>query len=197
MSSKPVVADRVEIAQETIDRARKGDERAWTVLVNTLGPTIRGFARAKGVPDPDDLTQEVFVAVAKSFATFEGEPEAFRSWVFAIAYRRIVDRWRRKDRDPAPLTADLADSGAPTPEAAAVLDSTARDALDATEVLTAIERDVVLLRVLTGMETKEVARVVGKRPGNIRVIQSRALKKLRTELERRGYGTESDPRAGR
>jgi len=52
------------------------------------------------------------------------------------------------------------------------------------------ERDVVLMRVLGGLDTEDVARAVGKRAGNVRVIQSRAMGKLRAELIRRGYGTE-------
>ena len=63
-------------------------------------------------------------------------------------------------------------------------------AVAALDALNELERDVVLMRVLGGLDTEEVARAVGKRPGNVRVIQSRALGKLRAELVRRGYGAD-------
>ncbi len=61
-------------------------------------------------------------------------------------------------------------------------------ASEALNVLTGVERDVVLLRVIAGLDTSEVAAAVGKSEGNVRVIQHRAMERVRTELTRRGYG---------
>ena len=82
--------------------------------------------------------------------------------------------------------------GARSPEDQVVGGVIASEALRALEVLTPVERDVVLLRVVAGLETDEVASAVGKRRGNVRVIQTRALAKLREELVRRGYGSHPD-----
>jgi DNA-directed RNA polymerase specialized sigma24 family protein len=66
----------------------------------------------------------------------------------------------------------------------------ASEAVAAMDVLSEIERDVVLLRVIADLDTEDVAKAVGKRAGNVRVIQSRALAKVRAELETRGYAME-------
>lgn len=186
------------IDDRLVERAREGNQKAWADLVRELGPVVRGLARAKGVPDPDDLTQDVFVAVATRIAEFEGDASDFRSWLFSIAYRKIVDRWRKHGREPttAVLPSQMADRSHRGPEDVAVTAAVAVDALAALDTLNDTERDVVLLRILAGLGTAEVAAVVGKRRGNVRVIQSRALQKLRSTLKRRGYGGADDVELG-
>jgi RNA polymerase sigma-70 factor (ECF subfamily) len=77
------------------------------------------------------------------------------------------------------------------PEQVVVMGEMASEAVAALDVLSEIERDVVLLRVIAGLDTAEVAEAVGKGAGNVRVIQSRALTKVRAEMEVRGYMTEA------
>ena len=72
-------------------------------------------------------------------------------------------------------------------------EATALDALDADEVrrrlverLPADQADVVLLRVVGGLDVRRVAGVLGKRPGTVRVLQHRALRRLAKAFEARG-----------
>jgi RNA polymerase sigma-70 factor (ECF subfamily) len=158
------------------------------VIVRELGPLVQGFARARGVRDPEDLMQDVFVGVARGLATFSGEWKAFRAWVLTIAYRPIIDHRRRASRSPVPSASpEEASSAEPTPEDLVTTRAEVGKALAALDVLSDTERDVVLLRIIAGLDTDAVARAVGKRPGNVRVIQSRALQRIRAELHRRGY----------
>lgn len=154
-----------------------------------LGPVLRGFARARGAADPDDATQEVFVAAATRIGEFAGDARSFRSWLFSIAYRQVVNQFRRTSRDGGSLPASLIDP-ALHPDEAVVEEETRSEALAAMDVLTPQERDVVLMRVLAELDTPEVAAALGTTTGNVRVIQSRAMAKLRAELARRGYGEE-------
>jgi RNA polymerase sigma factor (sigma-70 family) len=177
------------LESDLLDRARRGDAVVWEGIVTQFGPVIRGYARARGVRDPDDLTQDVFVAAASRFEGFRGDWEDFRSWLFAIAYRQVVNRYRRSKFATDPLPPSLP-SGAVSVEDEVIERIRGESAVDALQVLNDLERDVVLLRVLGGLDTEEVAQAVGKRPGNVRVIQSRAMGKLRAELIRRGYGAD-------
>jgi RNA polymerase sigma-70 factor, ECF subfamily len=170
-----------------LEGARAGDEAAWSGIVTEIGPTIRGYARARGVRDAEDLTQDVFMAAAARIGDFEGDERAFRSWLFGIAYRQIVNRYRASARQTAPLPATLPDTNG-SPEDQVVGAFEASEAVAALDVLGEVERDVVLMRVVGGLDTADVAAAVGKHPGNVRVIQSRAMDKLREELKRRGYG---------
>jgi DNA-directed RNA polymerase specialized sigma24 family protein len=73
----------------------------WVVI----GPGLLGYARGKGAPDPEDVMQDVLVAAASRIGGFVGGMRAFRSWVFAIAYRQIADR----DRAPRRTEVELRD----------------------------------------------------------------------------------------
>ena len=53
-----------------------------------------------GVPDPEDVTAEVFLRVVQDVGKFDGDEANFRSWVFVIAHHRMVDDRRRRIRHP-------------------------------------------------------------------------------------------------
>lgn len=171
---------------ELVERARHGDVDAWSQIVRTLGPRVQGYARGKGISDAEDVVQDVFMAAAERIGDFDGDWRSFRSWIFSIAYRQIVNRYRAPGREDTDLPPALADP-ASTPDDQVVARETVSEAVAALETLTGVERDVVLLRVVAGLDTEEVAAAVSKRPGNVRVIQSRALRKVRAELIGRGY----------
>lgn len=173
-----------------VARARDGDGDAWSEIVRELGPRVQGYARGKGIVDAEDVVQDVFTAAARGIGDFDGEWRAFRSWIFSIAYRQIVNRYRNPSRNIGELPPYLIDEYYLAPDEALVMRETASDAVAALDVLNDVERDVVLLRVIADLDTAEVAKAVGKRTGNVRVIQSRALDKVRAELVRRGYGSE-------
>ena len=74
-------------------------ERLW----RSLAPAVAGYLRVQGAAEPDDLTSEVFLGVFRSLASFSGTEEQFRSWVFTIAHRHLVDDRRRAARRPPPV----------------------------------------------------------------------------------------------
>ena len=74
------------------------------VYADLAGP-VRGYVRARGAVEPDDVVGEVFVQVARNLAGFEGEYSSFRSWVFVIAHHRLIDERRRRSRHPEEPTA--------------------------------------------------------------------------------------------
>ena len=172
---------------DLVERARGGDGEAWSRIVRELGPRVQGYARGKGVVDAEDVVQDVFIAAARRIGEFDGDWRAFRSWIFSIAYRQIVNRYRSPSRHDEELPRAVVDEEQMGPEQLVVMGEMASEAVAALDVLSEIERDVVLLRVIAGLDTAEVAEAVGKGAGNVRVIQSRALTKVRAEMEVRGY----------
>lgn len=172
--------------KELAAAARDGDDDAWEHIVREFGPTIRGLARAKGVHDPDDLTQDVFTAMARSISRFQGDDAAFRTWTYSIAYRQIVNRWRARDREFVGLPDRLA-TNEPGPEAQAMRASTAEACIEALDVLADNERDVVILSVIADLPTSDIALILDTTQGNIRVLKSRGLRRLRSNLTQNGY----------
>lgn len=169
--------------------AQEGNEAAWSTIYRELAPTVLGYLRANGAPEPEDTLSEVFLQVARDLLAFEGDERRFRAWVFTIAHHRMIDAQRRAARRPTEPVADP-----PEPETVPMEDAgeqaLARIGAERVhrvlEALSPDQRAVLLLRVLGDLTVDEVARVVGKRPGAVKALQRRGLAAARRELARRG-----------
>lgn len=150
-----------------------------------------GYARSQSAPDPEDLVGEVFLEVVRSLPRFEGdEEERFRGWVFTIARRRLIDARRRSGRRPADLTApaELAERAGGYEDAA--LERLSLD--DVQQLLSWLsedQREVMVLRLVAGLRTNEIAEVTGRHPEAVKGLAKRALARLREVL---GAGRSAD-----
>src|SRR5262245_47987093 len=83
---------------EILAAAQQGAPWAFERIFTVLSPIVHGYLRMQGAHEPEDLTSEVFVAVLRNLDTFRGDEGGFRSWVFTIAHRRLIDERRRAVR---------------------------------------------------------------------------------------------------
>jgi RNA polymerase sigma-70 factor (ECF subfamily) len=173
---------------EILAAARAGDRAALDALYRGLAPAVLGYLRAQGGRDPEDLTSETFVGMVRGLPAFEGDERAFRSWVFSIAHRRLVDQRRRLARRPEepvdPSEMPEATGGDAQDEAVARLG--ARWALESVARLTPEQRDVLLLRVLADVSVRDVARILGKSIGAVKSLQRRGLLALARQIDAEG-----------
>ncbi len=161
--------------------AQTGAGWARARFYEDLAPAVAGYARAQGVPDPADLTSDVFVAVLTSLPTFSGDEAQFRSWVFKIAYRRVMDQWRAHAR--ARVSPSATASIAPAAEDVA-LGRLGRERVEALlDELTPDQRSVLALRVIADLSLEQVADLLGKPVGAVKALQHRALATLRRKIE--------------
>jgi RNA polymerase sigma factor (sigma-70 family) len=146
---------------------------------------VAGYLRGQRASEPEDITSEVFLGVFSGLSSFEGTEAQFRSWVFTIAHRRLIDDRRRVSRHPhqAPLDPDLA-GGDVEREALASLGQ--EWVAQLCERLSADQRTVLLLRVVADLSSEEVARITGKTVGAVKALQRRGLAALRRKLAREG-----------
>lgn len=161
--------------------AQAGAEWGWEAIYRDLAGPVRGYLRAHGAAEPDDLVAETFLQLARNLGTFEGDERAFRSWVFTVAHHRLIDERRARGRRPVePVDAVALDEASlhGDAESDAVARLTAQEARALLEHLSPDQRDVLLLRILGGLTVEEVAAVVGKRPGAVKALQRRALASL-------------------
>ena len=170
--------------------AREGDEDALTVLYRSIYPGFLRYARAVAPSTAEDIAADAWLDVARSLDRFRGDEPDFRAWAFTIVRRRHLDRRRSSARrrtepvDPAELTDPLA-VGDVEEDALASLGASWAIRL----ITTSLSRDqaeVVLLRVLGDLSVEQVAAIMGKRSGTIRVLQHRGLRRLAEALRRQG-----------
>ena len=169
--------------------AQGGDEQAFGVLWRELQPAVLRYLRVAAPAAAEDLAADTWVSVIRGLGRFRGDEQNFRTWVFTVARHRAMD-WRRQAvRRPTgsvPIEV-LADRPAPDDPAAAVLEAqSTRAALALLAELPADQAEVVALRVLGGLGVAEVARITGKRPGAVRVLAHRGLRRLARRLEAAG-----------
>lgn len=172
-----------------LQAARLGQEWAFSALYQGFNARVLRYFTSR-VPDvADDLAAETWLGAARTLSAFEGDEQAFRAWIFTIAHRQLVQHWRdgarRPPADPGPaIVAGEGDQGivaAHNVEVEAVDSLMAQQAAQAIAAsLTADQAEVVLLRILGGLDVDDVARILGKRPGTVRALQHKALRKLAT-----------------
>jgi RNA polymerase sigma-70 factor, ECF subfamily len=167
--------------------AKTGALWAIAALYRELQPSLERYLRAQAPGEGEDLASEVWLDVAAALGRFEGDEVAFRRWLFTIARRRLIDHRRREQRRRAaqsPLEAWAPLDAVGDPEARAVAASETDAALALIASLPTDQAEVVLLRVIAGLDVTDVATIVGKKPGTVRVLQHRALTRLSEELQR-------------
>jgi len=176
--------------EEALAAAKGGAEWGVTALYRDLQPPLLAYLRALEPTDAEDLASDVWLGIGRNLPAFEGDEAAFRGWAFSIARRRIVDLRRRRGRrqtEPAPAETFAGIAGSDDPEAAALgvlgADDVRRGIV---ELLPPDQADVILLRVVGGLDASQVADVLDKRPGAVRVLQHRALRRLAKLLAERG-----------
>lgn len=169
-----------------------GTPVSWGDLYCELGPALLAYARSRGVRDPEDLVQEVFVDVSRCFDGFIGDRAGLRSLVFTIAYRRIADNHRRDARRREILVARVREKDCKSVPPSCVEDDvvsseTTSAALQALSILNDREQQVVRMRIIEEASPQEVSRRLGLTNVNVRVIQARAFRKVRAFLEAEGH----------
>lgn len=131
------------------------------------------------------MVGEVFLQIVRGLDGFSGDGPAFRAWVFTIAHHRLVDERRARSRRSVDAT--------PTDELDALLPPTVvepevlervsvEEVLELLGELTTDQREVLLLRLVAGLTTTEVAAVTGRDPEAVKGLAKRGLAALRQRL---------------
>jgi RNA polymerase sigma-70 factor (ECF subfamily) len=177
----PRSGDPAQLFDALVRRAKAGDDHAVEQLYCDHVAVVYGYLRASRVPDPEDLTSEVFAGMLRGLHRFEGGQADFRRWLMTIAHHRLVDQRRRSLRDKIDLTEpgelDASWSGRQLVEAAAVVVDA--DLIAAFGALTEAQREVLALRFVTDASLQDVAEITGRPVAAVKSLQSRGLAALR------------------
>jgi RNA polymerase sigma-70 factor (ECF subfamily) len=174
------------IDTELATRAASGQPAAIDTLIRQIRPMLVRYCQSRlgHVTAPcqgaEDVVQEVCVAVLAALPRYRDMGRPFASFVLGIASHKVADARRSAARQAIPVhdLPDLPDVG-PGPEDAVVASLEARRARALLERLPQPQRELLFLRVLTGMSAQETGAALGMSPGAVRVAQHRALTRLR------------------
>jgi RNA polymerase sigma-70 factor (ECF subfamily) len=169
--------------EDLVARAGRADPDAWEALYRRVYPGLLAYASRR--LDRERARDAVAETMARAIARidrFEWRGGGFDAWLYGILRHVVVDAHRARGRDgerrerSEPRRADPLEH---------VLDNEdAREVRAAFARLPADDRELLELRVVAGLSAEEVGEVLGKRAGAVRMAQSRALERLRRELER-------------
>ena len=185
--------------KELVDGAKAGDGEAVTALYEIYFPRVYRYmlARTGRVEDSEDLAQGVFIGVMEAIDRFQWRETPFSAWVFRIAHNQVISK-RRKDSvrqqrylsdvvqeaklGIITLGDNLEDQTYPDIDQK-LDDQTDLDRIaQACRYLTDTYREVIYLRFVAGLSVAETAAAMGKGEGNVKVIQHKAIAKLRKFL---------------
>jgi RNA polymerase sigma-70 factor (ECF subfamily) len=166
-----------------LSAARQGDVRAVAALWRELQPALLRYLRAVDPAAAEDLASDTWLEVTRRLDRFSGGEREFRSWLFTIARHRLIDSRRRAARHRTAPVAWLPDRpGVDDPAADVLVDLSTRASLRLVSQLPPDQAEAVRLRVLAGLDTDRVAELMGKQPGNVRVLSHRGLRNLARRL---------------
>jgi RNA polymerase sigma-70 factor, ECF subfamily len=173
----------------TLADARAGDQEAFAAIFRDIQPSLLRYLRVIDADAGDDVAGDTWLQVIAGLAGFRGDEQAFRAWLFTIARHRAIDWARSRDRRQAlPERLGVTDGRQVTPDTADVV----LERLSTRAVLTAIaslpndQAEIIVLRVVAGLDAPAVAAMVGKTPGAVRVAAHRGLRRLAAVMDQTG-----------
>lgn len=190
-----VAGDDEAALDAVLTAAIGGDEGAFATVWRALQPAVLRYLQVVvGAAAAEDVASETWLQAARDLSDFTGGSTAFRVWLFRVARHRGMDELRRAGRrreEPS----DLLPGSATVPDVAAdVLEKSGTDwALGLIATLPPDQAEAVMLRVVAGLGVAQVAQVLGKRPGAVRVASMRGLRRLARHPEVRARAIPTSP----
>jgi RNA polymerase sigma-70 factor (ECF subfamily) len=196
--------DFMEATNRLLDKVRRGESEALSLLYRQFLPGIFGYIAAR-VPDratAEDLTSEVFLQMVEGASRLRARDEAsFAAWLLQIARITVAGYYRKREHLPVLVPLDPTDQEegpfgssqaflADHPSLDPVERAEARDewntVVNAINMLTEEQRQVLVGRLILGYDVATVARMIGKKANAVKALQFRALQSLHRLLGKQG-----------
>jgi RNA polymerase sigma-70 factor (ECF subfamily) len=165
-----------------IRRAAGGDAEAFGELYSLYLDRIYRyvFYQVKDRMTAEDITEEVFIRAWKAIGSCQGKEQTFSSWLYRIAHNRVIDTFRSQRKELSVDMDTLAEFRHPKVEVETELEW--QELLKGIDCLPRNQKQVIILKFIEGLDNREIGQVIGKNQGAIRILQMRALAKLREKL---------------
>jgi RNA polymerase sigma-70 factor (ECF subfamily) len=168
-----------------LDAAREGDNLAFADIYRDTQPRLYRYAVTLVGREAEDVTAEAWLQISRDLRSFAGDSQAFRGWAATVVRNRAIDHLRSAARRPVVLseTSDLDRPSEFNTEARAAETISTAAALELIATLPRDQAEAVLLRAVMGLDAVATGKVLGKRPGAVRVAAHRGLRTLGRQLD--------------
>ena len=177
--------------ESLVERAVQRDRAAFTALYDKYVDRIyrHVYYRVSNQSEAEDITQEVFIRAWKAINKYKRRGAPFVAWLLAIAHNLVVDYYKtRKESIPLDEARAVGGSDETNPEAMTEASLNRSYIRNAVSKLKGDKQKVILMRFIEGFSYEEIARLLNKSEGAVRVIQHRALGDLRRMLTGSEWG---------
>jgi RNA polymerase sigma-70 factor, ECF subfamily len=172
--------------QALLERAMRGDAEAFGGLYTRYLDEFHRYIyyRVANRFDAEDLTETVFIKAWDALPRFTSAKVNFRAWLYRIAQNTIVDYYRGRQTTADGISEQLRDSR-PSLENQLQSQDESQGLARAIQSLDSNLQQVIICRFVNEMSHAETAEALGLNEGHVRVLQMRALQKLRRFLEKK------------
>jgi len=191
-----VILDDPQLTSVLVKRCIAGDSYAWEEIVRANNRRVYNicYRFTNSTDDAEDLTQEVFIKVYRTLASYDLEKGAFTTWLTTVTRNLLVDHFRRskQDRmtdsidtnpqndDDSPTLGDTIQDRSATPDESYAAKQKQKLVQEALQKLSPDLREAVILRDLQDMDYKEISAALKVPEGTVKSRINRG----RTELAR-------------
>ena len=182
MSSLPARADEADL----VERAKR-DPGAFGELYDRHFQQIYRFvySRVRDQAAAEDVTSEVFVKALRGIGRYQHTGRPFSAWLYQIAVNAVNDRYRAsRHTEDIDEQIGLA-AGGPGLEDQALQHEEVRRIWALVEQLPVTQRTAMVLKFQEDMKIDDIAAVMGKSPGAVKLLLHRGVGKVREQLEGR------------
>ncbi len=182
VTTRTAVPDQSKKIVRLIRKAAGGDAEAFGEIYSLYLDRIYRyvFYQVRDKMTAEDITEEVFIRAWRAIGSCRGKEQTFSSWLYRIAHNYVIDTFRRQRKDLSIDMETVAELSSPKVEAEAELEW--RELLNGIDCLPQNQKQVIILKFIEGLDNREIGQVMGKNQGAIRILQMRALAKLREKL---------------
>lgn len=170
--------------QRLVFSARSGDKEAFGKLYDMFVDEVYRFVffRVGNREDSEDISESVFVSCFEHIKEYEEKGLPFEAWVYRIARNKIIDHYRKRkpkvSLDSIQEMEDVHDG----PEEKTDRSLTAEFIMKTLRRLPEAYQEIIILTYIEERGNSEISMMLDKPVAHVRVLQSRALQKLRTIL---------------
>lgn len=167
-------------------QAVHGDKQAFGRLFEMYYEQIFKYlqVRMSAHAEAEDLAETVFLKAWQFLPSFgqTGKAQNFRAWLYRIAHNALIDHRRAQKPESALDAAVPYASNMQNPDEMFEVSETWRHISRAISTLDDTSQHVIISRFLAGLSHKEIAHTLGVSDGNVRIVQYRAIRKIREML---------------